>query len=253
MILFHGGGGTGRGIEATTHMNWHADKNKFIAVYPDGYDKHWDDGRVVPKRPNVADVPFVESIINTLETQFYVDPKRIYMVGFSDGGLFLQRLTFVMHHKIAAAACVCALETRRLIVWYGPTHPKLPILFMLGTSDPLMDWFHGGDITHGSVISADETVEKWVTANGCIRPPDIHHLDNINTSDHSYVIHAYFRNPLGDQSNDVSFYKIIGGGHRWPGGELKDAPHLPPLGNTNKDIDASQVIWDFLSRHSKCN
>jgi polyhydroxybutyrate depolymerase len=252
MILFHGGGGTAPGIEAATHMNYHADKNKFIAVYPEGYKNHWDDGRVVPGRKNVADLAFVAQIMQTLVTQFYVDPTRIYTVGFSDGGLFNERLTFVMREKIAAAAFVCAPETRVLIAAYGPSHPPLPVLYMLGTSDPLMNWF-SGPIHCGNVISADETVEKWVTANGCIRPPTVHHLANINTSDGSYVVLDYFANPLGDRSNDVAFYKIIGGGHRWPGGDIKQPsnPNIPPLGNTNEDIDASQVIWDFLSRHSK--
>jgi hypothetical protein len=44
-------------------------------------------------------------------------------------------------------------------------------------------------------------------------------------------------------SAEVLLYRIEGGGHNWPGGS--------PLafGATNNDINASQDIWNFLSRH----
>lgn len=250
LILFHGGGGTARGIEAATHMDMQSDAGGFIAVFPQGYLKHWNDGRTVPARPNTNDVAFVEKIIRYLKTQLYVDPARIYVVGFSDGGLFTNRLTYTITSQIAAAACVCAPQTRILLQMYGPYHPPLPILYMLGTSDPQMKW-NGGPMAHGETISADQTVFDSVVANHCDRTPIVTDLPNKCTTDDSRVVRLYFPSPYGETGDDVAFYKVIGGGHRWPGGEIRDSPNLPPLGNTNQDIDASQVIWDFVSRHHK--
>ena len=41
----------------------------------------------------------------------------------------------------------------------------------------------------------------------------------------------------------MEFFKIIGGGHNWPG-----AP-ISINGNTNMDIDASKEIWRFFSKY----
>jgi polyhydroxybutyrate depolymerase len=47
VFLFHGGGGTGQGMEKLTlgGFNRLADREGFIVVYPDGIEKHWNDGR----------------------------------------------------------------------------------------------------------------------------------------------------------------------------------------------------------------
>ena len=47
VFIFHGGGGQGFGMVGLTGMNKAADKNGFLAVYPDGLSRHWNDGRKV--------------------------------------------------------------------------------------------------------------------------------------------------------------------------------------------------------------
>jgi polyhydroxybutyrate depolymerase len=44
----------------------------------------------------------------------------------------------------------------------------------------------------------------------------------------------------------VYFYTIHGGGHSWPGGGS-----LPRIiaGTTNRDIDATAIMWDFFQSH----
>ena len=41
---------------------------------------------------------------------------------------------------------------------------------------------------------------------------------------------------------DVIYYKIINGGHTWPGA----GPAGYPAGNTNQDFNASVEIWNFF-------
>ena len=41
----------------------------------------------------------------------------------------------------------------------------------------------------------------------------------------------------------VWLYKVIGGGHTWPGATIN-------IGVTNKDINASQEIWDFFKLYT---
>src|SRR5215475_5226043 len=45
ILIFHGRLGTGEGMITLSHMNTASDQNGFIAVYPDGYERSWADGR----------------------------------------------------------------------------------------------------------------------------------------------------------------------------------------------------------------
>jgi len=246
VILFHGGGGTGLGIAKGTNMDYYSDTNGFVSVYPDGYKNHWDDGRIVPGRPNVDDVVFVVKMINHMQSEAGCDPAKTYAIGYSDGGLFTQRLTFVLPTEFAAAAMVCAPENTVLTNEYGRGHAAMPVLFMLGTSDPLMPWF-GGGISWGAVISADATVESWVRANSSREPGLRYKLPNLDANDGCRAEMIYY--PPGPHANDVMFYKIIGGGHTWPGGTITSPNHA--LGNTCQDFSASQAIWEFLKYHRR--
>ena len=45
VMVFHGGFGSGSRIARHIGMNRVADREKFLVVYPDGVDRHWNDGR----------------------------------------------------------------------------------------------------------------------------------------------------------------------------------------------------------------
>ena len=47
---------------------------------------------------------------------------------------------------------------------------------------------------------------------------------------------------------DVTLCAIKGGGHQWPGGEGVWESKLGPV---NRDISASEMMWDFFSKHRK--
>ena len=58
-------------------------------------------------------------------------------------------------------------------------------------------------------------------------------------------------------SVSVILYKVINGGHSWPGGDTSKL-HLftswcPEVGTTNFDINASQRIWNFFKNTTKVN
>ena len=44
----------------------------------------------------------------------------------------------------------------------------------------------------------------------------------------------------------VEFYKVTGGGHTWPGMPIGEAL----LGKSTQDVKASEVIWEFFSKHA---
>jgi polyhydroxybutyrate depolymerase len=52
----------------------------------------------------------------------------------------------------------------------------------------------------------------------------------------------------GKQGTEVVVYTIEGGGHTWPGGPQ----YLPValVGKASRNLDATQVIWEFFQHHS---
>ncbi|MEO1259800.1 MAG: T9SS type A sorting domain-containing protein [Bacteroidota bacterium] len=54
-----------------------------------------------------------------------------------------------------------------------------------------------------------------------------------------------------DCNADVFFYKLINGGHTWPGVFI--AGQAAVLGNTNRDLNASDELWDFFSSYTLCD
>src|SRR5438046_2546863 len=67
VIVLHGGGGTGQGMIRLTHFDDLAQRDSFLVVYPDGWDKQWNDHRVGEKLPfEKDDVKFISTLIDYL-------------------------------------------------------------------------------------------------------------------------------------------------------------------------------------------
>ena len=112
LFVLHGGGGTGENMERTLTLggfNKLADKHKFIVVYPDGIERHWNDGRIVNNtahQKKIDDVGFLSALIDNLIEEFNGDPKRIFFTGISNGAMMSYRLAFDIPEQIAAIAPV---------------------------------------------------------------------------------------------------------------------------------------------------
>ncbi len=253
VIALHGGGGTGRGM-AKGGFNGIAEREKFIIVYPDGIEKHWNDSRGLSQykaqKENIDDTGFISSLIDYFIKEFNADKNRVYVTGISNGGLMSYRLAFELPEKIAAFAPVIACLQEELFVNYSPKEP-VAILIINGTEDPLMP-FKGGDIHFykkklGRVISTEETVKFWVKVNHCSQKPETTWLEDKNPSDGMKVKKDVYS--VGDKGTEVILYTIEGGGHTWPGA----SQYLPEkiVGKTCRDINGCEIIWEFFKKHSK--
>ena len=58
------------------------DTAKFICVFPNGIDRAWDTG-------GNRDINFIKAIIEKMVTQHKIDRNRVYLGGFSMGGIML--------------------------------------------------------------------------------------------------------------------------------------------------------------------
>lgn len=267
VFFFHGGGGHALSFASDIHLVERSNENNFIGIAPQAINSHWNYGVKDQARGNYEDVRFVNQMIEYMQNNYNIDRRRIYIAGYSDGGWFTQWLTYQIPEKIAAAGVVCALETIESQQTFGYSHPRLPVVFMLGTRDPRMSWSALYTINHTSeipigytpqgipeeltpnkteVIGADATVQSWVRADRCLIPGRLELFPNVCGDDHSQVEATFYRGN-DDSRDDVAFYKVIGGGHTWPGAVRRTSPYGP----VNEDIDATQQIWNFFNAHPK--
>ncbi len=77
------------------------------------------------------DIKFLKSILTELNAKFAIDNKRVYLVGFSNGGSMASECTYEMSDKFAAI-----VESAASLFGQQPTPlRKLPILFQIGNED----------------------------------------------------------------------------------------------------------------------
>ena len=216
-----------------------ARRHGFIVVYPSGTDipLRWRIyGLSGSDADLIEDVTFISELITKLETEYNLDPTRIYVNGLSNGGGMAIALSCKLPERIAAVGSVSGAYPFS-VNECQPSRPVPTILFH-GTGDPIVPYLGGQASASGSSLpSIPEWVAELAQNNGCANEPiklpavgAVHGIQFVDCAQHS----------------DVFFYTIEGGGHSWPGGGS-----LPRIivGNTNRDIDATEMMWDFFRQH----
>jgi polyhydroxybutyrate depolymerase len=255
VLVLHGGGGAGRSMAWLTRgaFNDLADREGFLAVYPDGFERHWNDGRSRVRyrshREKIDDVGFLAALIDYLVKERRVDPRKVYVTGMSNGALMAQRLACQLTGKIAAIASVAGTMPADLAPRCVPSRP-ISVMLISGTADPLMP-YGGGEvgtrrIKLGKVLSVAETVKFWVGHNRCAPTPSVTRLPHRGAPDGTRVRREVYGG--GRDGAEVILYTVEGGGHTWPRGRH----YLPEwlIGKTSKDLNAAEVIWHFFEKHS---
>jgi polyhydroxybutyrate depolymerase len=241
-LLLHGRLGDGAGQAKLTDFDAVADQYGFIAVYPDGYQRSWADGRgtTPADKAGVDDVAFPGAVLDAVEAKERVNTTRIYVAGMSNGGFMTERLGCDLARRFAAIAVVAANFDQRLAARCAPEHP-LPAILIHGSDDPLVPEA-GGDLNGAPLLSTPDTVARWAALAGCTPAPAAVALPTL-VNDGASVTRATYAGCHGGAQ--VVYYDVLGGGHTWPGG----LQYLPAsvIGKTSRDLDASQTIWRFFA------
>jgi len=218
-----------------------ADTADFIIVLPNGTvgpnGRGWNN--FAAPGTGVNDLGFISALIDTLEKRYAIDPYRIYSTGMSNGGFMTYDLACFMNQRFAAIASVAGSMILSHKSACSPQHPT-PVMEIHGTADPLVSYPGNGGIV--SSVDIDTLVKYWVSYNRCNPVAVVTQLPDINTSDGCTAEHQVFSN--GTKGSSVELYKIIGGGHSWPG-----AAFATSNGPTNQDFSASKEIWRFFSQY----
>lgn len=248
VVVLHGAFSTAQEMEKWSGWSQLADREKFIVIYPEGigllgFLQHWNAGHCCGKavEDNWDDVAFLEAAIDGVSTRYGVDKRRVYMVGFSNGGMMAYRFAAERPTRLAAVAAVAAAIGSRV----APDQPELllpsperpvPVLIMHGTADRNVP-FAGGKVGDREYLPVSAAVNFWTDANRCVGGPV--RKDSFG----GMVTEESWTDARG--RNEVRSYQILDWGHQWPGGTFtKDLPEHHGL----KEFDAAQIIWHFFQR-----
>ena len=234
MFNFHGFGMTASNQMAWTGMRPVADTAGFILVYPQGTlfsgSSHWNVGSWTAGS-TADDIGFTNAMIDTIAANYNIDLNRVYSCGFSNGGYFSFVLACQLSNRIAAIGAVGGTMSTETFTSCNPSHPT-PVVTIHGTVDPTVS-YSGGTPANSKSLAAVNSY--WASYNNTVSSPAVSTLPDINTSDGSTVELSLYNN--GNNCTSVAHYKVIGGGHDWPGSW------------GNMDINASKVIWSFVSKY----
>jgi polyhydroxybutyrate depolymerase len=244
VLLFHGRYGTAAGLEEQTGFSAIADREGFVAVYPQGEGRRWSDGR---QGEDWKDIAFVCAILDTLDSFCRYDGSRVFASGMSNGAFFCGYLAENRPDLVCAVAPVAGGLADPWPGTFSPAEP-VSVLMINGTSDPLVP-YEGGEVGYengtrdqGSCLPAEEAAAAWAFAAGCPGPPVWTGLDDVDPGDGCTCSSLSWAPGAGDAR--VELIRVEGGGHTWPG--LDDPLGERLVGLTCRDFAAPEVIWEFF-------
>jgi polyhydroxybutyrate depolymerase len=249
LVVIHGAFSTAKDIENVSGFSRLAEEQNFVAVYPNGFGifgflQHWNAGHCCgkAKKDGIDDVAFLDAVIADVRRHVSVDERRIYMVGFSNGGMLAYRFAAERSETLAAVAALSAAlggyDKDDEVVWEMPAPvASVPLLIMHGDADDSIPYDGGRSPRHQNqyYLSVREAVDFWVKVNGCDDVPQTAKTHRGQVQESRWV--------NSDTSTETVLYTLKGWGHDWPGLEFtRDLPASNPLSG----FDGTRVIWEFF-------
>jgi polyhydroxybutyrate depolymerase len=236
VILLHGLGGNGQTVIQRTGFDAKADAERFLLAAPDGTGepRGWYTG-FAASRP-LDDVGFIGALMDTILARYPVDRRRIYVVGYSNGGVLAHRVASDLSKRIAATAVVAAAIGARSadghVAHIDPPRAPVPILIMHGDADDVVPYGTTTRAPQGAgPVPAPDGAIFWARANECA----------VLTPRRDTLASGRVLRDVWDTRcrAPVIFLTARGGDHRWP------------RTGRGAAIEGSDVIWEFLRGHRR--
>jgi len=179
LIVLHGYGSSGHEHDLYFHIGELAAERGYLYVHPDGTQaddgsRFWNatDACCDFDRKGVDDAAYLAGVISEIKASFAVDPKRIDVLGHSNGGFMSYALSCAHADTIAAMASLAG-ATFVDPADCAPTS-AVAVLEIHGTADDTI-LYKGGTIDLGPGTSmapypgAETSVATWAKYDGCSR------------------------------------------------------------------------------------
>lgn len=190
LISLHGLSGGIESQRVFSHSSQLADENDYVLAIPKGDSlfgapftglSYWNataaccdfDRVTAPEEVAVDDVAFITQIIDDQIAKNNIDPKRVYLLGHSNGAFMSHRLACEASEKVTAIVAIAGVQ-RRDVDQCKPQN-KVSVLQIHGTNDNTIAYL-GDTINRDGLAqvyglltypSARATVNRWSAINGC--------------------------------------------------------------------------------------
>ncbi len=261
VVAFHGGGGYGAYFESHSHLDEVADREGFLAVYPNGTGRRrnrlltFNAGSCCGYAADhhVDDVGFTLALLDDLARRTPLDRRRVYATGLSNGAMMAYRLAAQAADRVAAIAPVAGGMAEDS---FAPSH-AVPVMHFHSVDDPRA-LYHGGlgppfpftktRVWHPDV---DSVLARWIVRDGCPAAPTVGVtlVAPPGTPDSGQTATRYVYGPCTSGA-EVVLWKFTGVGHAWPGGE-QGRLEGTFVGRGTHILDANTEMWRFFSRFSR--
>lgn len=252
LLVMHGSQGDAAGMRALSFYSFdvQAERAGYIAVYPQGFENHWNDCRgsaaYSANQLDIDDIGFFRALVAELTRRYGIDPDRVFATGFSNGGQMAYRLALEAPDLVAGTAAVAANLPVASNSDCTPLGVAVPVLVMNGTEDPVNPDAGGlveilGDASRGEVMSSLDTAGYWASLAGHDLAAARRTSSDTNPDDTTRVTRYAWRSP---GRPPVELVSLEGGGHTFPH-PVYSLPRM--LGPTSNELDGAEVIWEFFA------
>jgi polyhydroxybutyrate depolymerase len=252
LLLLHPSTGDGSYMRASTFYEFDilAERAGFLAVYPDGFEQHWNDCRAGASYSantlNVDDVGFLLALVETLARDYGADLTRVFVAGNSNGGQMAYRMAMEAPGSVAGIASIAASLPVQDNLDCQPQGRAVATLVINGTDDPVNP-HQGGRVeflgsSRGEVLSSLDTALYWARLAGHAGEGAREVWPGREPNDGTSVESTSWSGSAGPP---VQLLTVVGGGHTLPHPVYK-LPRL--IGPTSNQLDGAGVIWSFFSR-----
>jgi polyhydroxybutyrate depolymerase len=258
VVMLHGSGGSGFQMENGTGMNSRANLTGFAVAYPDGlvapvvgvteWHNYFDDGIWAPQAPP-DDIGFMRALVNAVTAEIHPDPKKVYVAGISNGGVFAYRVGIEMPDIVAAIGVVegTLYGFNGNLQGIPPAKAPVSVLIFHGDADTTIPYCETPQIA-----SQEQTFDYWsqTAANQCT---------NLDSSaplcDAAGTITSLLEKDATGCGGgvEVKFYRLVGGAHEWyslPMNVSGQVPYNPDFDSTT-GVATNDILWNFFTAHSK--
>lgn len=205
-----------------------ADTARFIVTYLQGTanafgQNSWNNGTAFLSTTS-DDLGFINQVIDSMYVKYNIDLNRVYVCGFSMGGIMSYHTVCALPHRIAAMASVSGTMSDADVSSCNPGR-VVPVMHMHGTSDGTVP-YDGAALPSLSLVPT--TMAFWQNNNGCsdstvYNLPDLVPADSITVDT---IVYSSCNAP-------VNLWRENGADHQW-------------LYTPVNDVDATTEIWKFF-------
>jgi polyhydroxybutyrate depolymerase len=187
-----------------------ADREGFVVAWPQGIEERWNYGRQLNVPMSLAggaevdDIAFFRALIARLIASQRVDPKRVYLLGVSNGALMAYRAACDMGGDLAAGAAFIS-SMSDLQQEDCPRGMPVPLFILAGSADTFQSYLGAPGRLQGRLVSVPDTFRFFRSRNRC---------SSIQTDDGAAV--TVFRAMECERGAEVVLHRVNGGGHDVP-------------------------------------